>query len=145
MKVLKSILAALCLCAGAATLTSCTEKIEVQQVYDFALQTMPVQSEIKVGETAEIRCRLLKNGYYDDARFTIRYFQPDGDGELRMDDGTVFKPNDTYPLTAEVFRLYYTSHSTDQQTIDVYIESNMGQVEKSTFSFTNENTDDGTE
>ncbi len=43
---------------------------------------------------------------YDGARYTIRYFQPDGRGELRMDDGTVFLPNDRYPLdqTAEVCR-----------------------------------------
>ena len=30
------------------------------------------------------------------------------DDELRMDDGTVFLPNDRYQLDREVFRLYYT-------------------------------------
>ena len=44
-----------------------------------------------------------------------------------MDDGTVFLPNDRYPLDREVFRLYYTSRSDDQQTIDVYVEDNDGQ------------------
>ncbi|MFI3293997.1 MAG: DUF3872 domain-containing protein, partial [Rikenellaceae bacterium] len=121
------------------------DKIEVQKVYDFALQTMPVQSEIKLGETAEIRCQLLKNGDYDDAKFTIRYFQPDGEGELRMDDGTLFLPNDRYPLDREEFRLYYTSNCTDAQTIDIYIEDNFGQEQKYTYSFTNENIDDGAE
>ena len=38
-----------------------------------------------------------------------------------MDNGTVFLPNDLYPLEKETFRLYYTSASTDQQTIDIYI------------------------
>lgn len=47
-----------------------------------------------------------------------------------MDNGTVFKPNDRYPLTKEEFRLYYTSASTDQQTIDVYVEDNFGQKAK---------------
>ena len=52
-----------------------------------------------------------------------------------MDDGTVFKPNDRYPLTKEEFRLYYTSASTDQQTIDVYVEDNFGQTVKLSFEF----------
>ena len=47
--------------------------------------------------------------HFSDARYTIRYFQPDGKGTLRMDDGMVLLPNDRYPLDREVFRLYYTS------------------------------------
>ena len=65
----------------------------------------------------------------------IRYFQPDGKGILKMDNGTVFKPNDRYTLNKEEFRLYYTSASTDQQTIDVYVEDNFGQAEKLSFEF----------
>lgn len=68
-------------------------------------------------------------------RYTIRYFQTDGKGRLKMDDGTVFKPNDRYTLTKEEFRLYYTSASSDQQTIDVYVEDNFGQTEKLSFEF----------
>ena len=52
-----------------------------------------------------------------------------------MDNGTVFKPNDRYTLNKEEFRLYYTSASTDQQTIDVYVEDNFGQAEKLSFEF----------
>ncbi|KAA6326746.1 hypothetical protein EZS27_024186 [termite gut metagenome] len=81
---------------------------------------------------------LVKEGNYQDAKFFIRYFQPDGKGELRVDDGTVFKPNDLYPLTKEAFRLYYTSRGTDQQVIDVYIQDNFGQVIQKTFSFQNQ-------
>lgn len=103
---------------------------------------MPVQTRIVRGETAEIRCTLVREGKYDGARYTIRYFQPDGKGELRMDDGTVFLPNDRYPLTREVFRLYYTSRSDDRQVIDVYIEDNMGQITQNTFSFQNEREED---
>jgi hypothetical protein len=36
----------------------------------------------------------------------------------------VFKPNDLYPLKKETFRLYYTSHCTDQQSFDVCIVDN---------------------
>ncbi len=35
---------------------------------------------------------------------------------LRNDNGTVFKPNDRYPLTKDVFRLYYTPLSVDPCT-----------------------------
>ena len=119
---------------------SCADDLDVKQAYSFDLQTMPVQKQIVVGETAEIRCTLVKEGDYAGVSFTIRYFQPDGKGELRMDDGMLFEPNDRYPLERTTFRLYYTSHSTDQQTIDVYIEDNLGQMVQKTFTFQNDNT-----
>lgn len=64
---------------------------------------------------------------------------------LRMDDGTVFLPNDRYPLERFSFRLYYTSRSDDQQTIDVYIEDNMGQVVQKNFTFQNDSDTGGEE
>lgn len=124
---------------AACLLSSCDDGLDIQQAYPFTVETMPVQTKIVKGETAEIRCELKREGRYDGARYTIRYFQPDGKGTLRMDDGTVFLPNDRYPLEREVFRLYYTSTSTDQQTIDIYVEDNFGQVVQLTFDFNNEN------
>jgi hypothetical protein len=118
---------------------SCDDKLDVQQVYPFTVTTMPVQKRIKIGETAEIRFQLNREGYYEETKYFIRYFQPDGKGTLRMVDGTVFLPNDLYPLPGETFRLYYTSASTDQQQIDVYIEDSFGQVVQLTFAFNNEN------
>ncbi|WP_455666778.1 DUF3872 domain-containing protein [Phocaeicola sp.] len=117
---------------------ACNIDLNVQQVYAFRLETMPVQKKIIDGETAEIRCTLWREGDYDLTRYYIRYFQPDGKGELRLDDGTVFTPNDLYPLDRMVFRLYYTSHCTDQQTIDIYVQDNNGQVVSVSFSFQNE-------
>lgn len=118
--------------------TSCDDKIEVQQAYDFSLTTMPVQKRIKQGETAEIRLWLHKSGNYRETEFFISYFQPDGRGSLRMDDGTVFAPNDFYPLKKETFRLYYTSESTDQQAIDVTVYDSFGQRFDLSFSFQND-------
>lgn len=122
--------------------TSCNDKLEVLQAYDFNLTTMPVQKRIQQGETAEIRCTLNKSGNYDNTKFFISYFQPDGKGELKMDNGMVFAPNDFYELDRDVFRLYYTSHCTDQQQIDVYIYDNFGQRYELSFSFQNETTTD---
>lgn len=123
----------------ACLLSSCDNEVDIRQAYLFSVETMPVQTKIVRGETAEIRCTLRREGRYDEARYTIRYFQPDGKGTLRMDDGTVFLPNDRYPLDREVFRLYYTSASSDQQTIDIYVEDNFGQCVQLTFDFNNEN------
>lgn len=120
---------------------ACSDNLDIRADYLFDLETMPVQKRITEGETVEIRCQLVKEGDYQDAKFYIRYFQPDGKGELRMDDGTVFKPNDLYLLKKEVFRLYYTSRCTDQQTIDVYVQDSFGQVIQKTFSFQNEGTE----
>lgn len=123
-------------------LTACDRELDVEQSYPFILETMPVQKDIIKGQTAEIRCTLKRGGEFADTRYTIRYFQPDGKGTLKMDNGTVFKPNDRYPLTKDVFRLYYTSLSTDRQTIDVYVEDSFGKMQQLTFSFNNEKAED---
>jgi hypothetical protein len=124
-----------------AIVCACSSDLDVNQVYTFDLVCMPVQKKIVQDETAEIRCELVKEGESEQSRFFIRYFQPDGKGELRMDDGMLFLPNDRYPLERTVFRLYYTSRTTDQQVIDVYIEDNFGQVVQKTFSWQNDNGD----
>lgn len=123
-------------------LSACDRELDVQLSYPFTVETMPVQKDIVKGQTAEIRCMLKWEGNFADTRYTIRYFQPDGKGTLRMDNGAVFKPNDRYPLTKDVFRLYYTSASTDRQTIDVYVEDNFGQTVKLSFNFNNEKNED---
>ena len=135
---MKKIKGFLMLAAVGTLLTACDDELDVKQAYAFRLETMPVQTRIVRGETVEIRCTLVREGKYDGAQYTIRYFQPDGKGELRMDDGTLFLPNNRYPLTKEVFRLYYTSASSDQQTIGIYVEDNFGQCEQLSFRFNNE-------
>lgn len=118
--------------------TSCDDNLDIQQAYDFNLSTMPIQKRIKQGETAEIRCRLNKSGNYKEAKFEIGYFQFDGIGTLKMDDGTVFALNDTYPLKRETFRLYYTSQCTDQQALTLYVYDNFGQCYELGINFQND-------
>ena len=122
-------------------LPACNRELEVQQAYDFTLETMPVQKDIRRGETAEIRCTLKRAGRFAGTRYTLRYFQSEGKGMLRLDRGAALKLNDRYPLVREEFRLYYTSQSTDRQTIDVYIEDNFGKVQQLTFSFNHKKTE----
>lgn len=104
---------------------------------------MPVPLEIKQGETVEIRFQIEREGKYKDTKYYIRYFQPSGTGVMKTSEGLQFTPNDRYPLSDTIFRLYYTSMSASQQTIDVYVEDSFGQVEKVTFSFTNKSQENG--
>ena len=72
----------------------------------------------------------------------MRYFQSSGKGELKTEEGMVLLPNDLYEMTWEIFRLYYTSLSEDQQVIDLYFFSNTGNTFTLSFSFTNETADE---
>lgn len=129
---------------AAVLLCACSDKLDIQQAYEFDLATLPVQTTIVEGGEAEIRCQLVRSGRYEETEYFIRYFQPDGKGELRLEDGTVLMPNDLYSLPGETFRLYYKSLCTDQQTIDIYIVDSFNQTVTKSFSFNNE-TEEGVE
>jgi len=116
---------------------ACNSSLDIQRDYKFDLLTMPVVKQLAQGEVAEIRCEIVSEGNYNGAQYFIRYFQPDGRGELRL-DGVLFVPNDSYPLYSKEFRLYYTSRSTDQQTIDVYVSDNFGNMVVKNFAFNNQ-------
>jgi hypothetical protein len=116
----------------------CNDTLEIQQKYSFDLIMMPIPKRIKQDETVEIRCQIVKEGDYFGAKYFIRYFQPDGRGELCLDDGRRLTPNDLFQLKKDEFRLYYTSRCAESQTIDVYIEDNFGQMVQKRFSFSHE-------
>lgn len=122
-------------------LPACDRELEVQQAYDFMLETMPVQKDLRRGETAEIRCSLKRAGRFAGAHYTLRYFQSEGKGMLRLAKGATLKPNDRYPLAREEFCLYYTSQMLARQTIDVYIEDNFGTMKRLTFDFNSKRDD----
>lgn len=120
-------------------ITSCSDKLDIQQAYEFTVTTMPVQKRIKKGETAEIRCQINRTGRYADAKYFLSYFQPDGVGLLRSEDLDAFAPNDLYKLEKDTFRLYYTSQSEDQQTINLSFYDNFKQRFELSLSFNNVN------
>lgn len=117
------------------TVCACSDDLDIQQVYSFDLVTMPVQKRIVENETVEIRCQIVREGNFSDTDFAIRYFQSEGSGSLRLDNGTVLLPNDLYPLDRTTFRLYFTALSSEQQSFDVYIVDSHNQVVQKTFSF----------
>lgn len=125
----------------AAIACACSDNIDIGTSYAFEITHLPVPKKLKIGETIEIRCQLERSGRYDNAKYYLRYFQPDGMGSLRMGDNAPFLPNDLYDLTDETFRLYYTSQSEDQQVIDIYFSDNYQNTYQLSFSFNNDNSE----
>ena len=75
-------------------LASCDGELDIQQSYPFTVETMPVPGKVTKGQTVEIRCEMKKEGNYANALYTIRYFQFEGEGTLKMDNGITFLPNE---------------------------------------------------
>ena len=122
-------------------LVACDNELDIRQEYPFTVESMPVADEIVNGETVEIRLEIKAEGNFSGTVYTLRYFQPDGKGSLKMEDGTVLKPNDRYLLNELRFRLYYTSQSADaSQTIDLYFEDNWGNLQRLSYDFNADDT-----
>lgn len=132
---------AVCMAVLAAGLfASCDDDMDIQQSYPFTVETMPVPHDVAKGQTVEIRCEMKKEGNFANTLYTIRYFQYEGKGTLKMDNGTVFLPNDRYLLENEKFRLYYTSQCDETQNFIVVVEDNFGNSHEMEFDFNNSNT-----
>ena len=125
-------------------LASCDGELDIQQSYPFTVETMPVPGKVTKGQTVEIRCEMKKEGNYANALYTIRYFQFEGEGTLKMDNGITFLPNDRYLLENEKFRLYYTSGCSEAQNFIVVVEDNFGNAYELEFDFNNQNAKDDT-
>ena len=137
-------LAAFCVGMLSIGFTACDDGLDVTQAYPFTVETMPVPKELAQGETAEIRCELVREGEFDGAVYTIRYFQFDGEGTLKLDNGLVFLPNDRYLLENEKFRLYYTAQGDEVHNFIVVVEDNFSNSYELEFDFNNRNVkDDG--
>ena len=136
---------ALCLFAAMSfTLASCEDDMDIQQSYPFTVETMPVPNKVTNGQTVEIRCELNKTGNYANTLYTIRYFQFEGEGSLKMDNGITFLPNDRYLLENDKFRLYYTAHGDEAHNFIVVVEDNFGNSHELEFDFNNRNVDKDT-
>ena len=125
-------------------LASCDGELDIQQSYPFTVETMPVPGKVTKGQTVEIRCEMKKEGNYANALYTIRFFQFEGEGTLKMDNGITFLPNDRYLLENEKFRLYYTAEGDEAHNFIVVVEDNFKNSYELEFDFNNRNIkDDG--
>lgn len=139
---LRGVMAVGCMAVAMAGLTACDDELEVQQVFPFTVELMPIPNKVTNGETVEIRCELVTEGKTDNTIYTIRYFQFEGEGTLKMDNGIVLQPNDRYLLEKEIFRMYYTSECDESQNFIVVVEDNYGQSYEMEFDLNNENVDE---
>ena len=127
--------------SGLFLTNSCIDELEIKNDYEFTVEHLPVPKRLKLGETAEIRFELVREGNFSDAKYYVRYFQPDGKGELRF-DGRWLSPNDSYEIRKETFRMYYTSQSEDLQVIDLTFYDNFRNRHELSFTFSHVRSDE---
>ena len=108
--------------AAVCSLTSCSDDLDVQQSYPFTVEVMPYADKIAKGQTVELRFEIKPEGNYTNTLYTIRYFQYDGEGSLRLVDGPVLVNNDRVLLESKTFRLNYTAKSDEAHKFLVVVE-----------------------
>ncbi len=125
------------------SLTSCSDDLDVQQSYPFTVEVMPYGDKITKGETVELRFEIKPEGNYANTLYTIRYFQYDGEGTLKLVEGPVLVNNDRVLLESKTFRLNYTAQSSEAHKLTVTIENNFGSTPwEKTFEFNIKNPED---
>ena len=130
-------------CAIAVSLTSCSDDLDVQQSYPFTVEVMPYADKIAKGQTVELRFEIKPEGNYANTLYTIRYFQYDGEGSLKLVDGPVLVNNDRVLLESKTFRLNYTAKSDEAHKFLVVVEDNFGSTPwEQTFEFNSKDSGD---
>ena len=118
------------------SMTSCSDDLDVQQSYPFTVEVMPYADKITQGQTVELRFEIKPEGNYTNTLYTIRYFQYDGEGTLKLVDGSVLVNNDRVLLESKTLRLNYTAKSADAHKFLVVVEDNFGTTPwEQTFEF----------
>ena len=125
------------------TLASCSDDLDVQQSYPFTVEVMPFGDKIVKGQTVELRFEIKPEGNYANTMYTIRYFQYDGEGTLKLVDGPTLVNNDRVLLESKTFRLNYTANSSDAHKFIVVVEDNFGSTPwEQTFEFNGKDSGD---
>ena len=129
--------------AAVCSLTSCSDDLDVQQSYPFTVEVMPYADKIAKGQTVELRFEIKPEGNYTNTLYTIRYFQYDGEGSLRLVDGPVLVNNDRVLLESKTFRLNYTAKSDEAHKFLVVVEDSFNTTPwEQTFEFNSKDTGD---
>lgn len=130
------------LAALVCSLSSCSGDLDIQQSYPFTVEVMPYAEKIAKGETVELRFEIVPEGNYANTLYTIRYFQYDGEGTLRLVDGPVLVDNDRVLLEDKSFRLRYTAKSADAHKFLVVVQDNFNSTPwEQTFEFNSDDSD----
>lgn len=125
------------------SLTSCSDDLDMQQSYPFTVEVMPYGDKITKGETVELRFEIKPEGNYANTLYTIRYFQYDGEGTLKLADGPVLVNNDRVLLESKTFRLNYTANSSDAHKFLIVVEDSFNSTPwQQTFEFNSKDSGD---
>ena len=125
------------------TLSSCSDDLDVQQSYPFTVDVMPYGDKITQGETVELRFEIKPEGNYANTLYTIRYFQYDGEGTLKLVDGPVLVNNDRVLLESKTFRLNYTANSSEAHKFLIVVEDSFNSTPwQQTFEFNSKDSGD---
>lgn len=125
------------------SLTSCSDDLDVQQSYPFTVEVMPYGDKITKGQTVELRFEIKPEGNYANTLYTIRYFQYDGEGTLKLVDGPVLVNNDRVLLESKTFRLNYTANSSEAHKFLIVVEDSFNSTPwQQTFEFNSKDSDD---
>ena len=125
------------------TLSSCSDDLDVQQSYPFTVDVMPYGDKITKGETVELRFEIKPEGNYANTLYTIRYFQCEGKGTLKLVDGPTLVNNNRVLLESKTFRLNYTARSSEAHKFLVVVEDSSGTTPwQQTFEFNNKDSED---
>lgn len=128
------------MCAGIVAMAfagGCNDSIEVQQDYDFAVNTWHLPEDVKLGEVVEIRFTLRRQGDFKGAEYYIGYVQMQGNGavcdaagkflvnreRVALKSVTGLDENDPYAL---VFTLYYSASSVQKSEVVFSVTDNFG-------------------
>ena len=125
-KIVIGLIAMLCV----TLFTSCKKELDVQQNFPFEVKVLPIPKQLPLGATAELRLEILPTQVYRENAYSLRYFSFEGKGSLRFEKGTPFIPNDSYPITHKVFRLYYTAHSIGSHAFTLWLTDRFGNEKK---------------
>ena len=141
---------ALYICIGvlvsALAFSSCDDKIDIRQDYDFSLSSWYLQKQISADETVEIRFYLDREGNYGKAEYDIGSIHVEGQGEVTDFEGVKLVNREVRPLAEmpgldtdnpvkQVFTLFYRSTSTRRSELKFFVRDNFGQEREMSVSF----------
>lgn len=141
---------ALYICIGvlvsALAFSSCDDKIDIRQDYDFSLSSWYLQKQISADETVEIRFYLDREGNYGKAEYDIGYIQVEGKGEVTDCEGVKLVNREVRPLAEvpgldtenpvrQVFTLFYRSTSAKRSELKFFVRDNFGRKSELTVTF----------
>jgi len=117
------------------TLISCSKELEIQTNFPFELETMPVPSSVPADQVVEIPCYIKRQGFYQESKYTIRYFQYEGVGSLKFAGDKPFIPNKLYKVPKDSFMLNYRPKTKDKHSFKIWVADQFGNEKTAEFDF----------